>query len=164
MGRFLQVTCWLAVFLLVVVMLQGLASTYASATIPGLTSKASHVVWGFLATIVVLFAHTITMFYFIGTGVAVKDEAKKNASLVPLYERTRRFKARTSGSLTLAPLVLMAASIVGAGTAGGSIRPSVHLWMELAAVAFNVWTLVRVTGVIGENRLLMEEANRLATP
>jgi len=56
----------------------------------------------------------------------------------------------------------MAASIVGAGTAGGSIPPSVHLWMELAAVAFNVWTLVRVTGVIGENMLLMEEANRLA--
>ena len=163
MGRCLLVTCWLAELFLVFVLLQGLASTYAPGAIPAFTSKASHVVWGFLATVVTLFAHTITMFYFIGTGVAVKDEAKKNASLVPLYERTRRFKARTSGSLTLAPLILMAASIVGAGTAGVSIAPSVHLWMEVAAVAFNVWTLVRVTGVIGENMLLMEEANRLAT-
>jgi len=157
------VCCWLAVVFLIVVSLQGLAATYATGMIPGLTSKYAHVVWGFMATIVTLFAHTITMFYFIGTGVAVKDEAKKNASLVPLYERTRKFKARTSGSLTLAPLLLMAASIVGAGTAGGSISPSVHLWMELAAVAFNVWTLARVTSVIGENMLLMEEANRLAT-
>ena len=156
-------TCWLAVTLLLVVLLQGIASTYVSAAVPGFTSKASHVVWGFLATIVVLFAHTITMFYFIGTGVAVKDEAKKNASLVPLYERTRKFKARTSRDLTFAPLLLMAASIVGAGTAGGSIAPSVHLWMQVAAVAYNVWTLARVTGVIAENMVLMEEANRLAT-
>jgi hypothetical protein len=149
--------------LLVVVLLQGLASTYISAAIPGFTSKASHVVWGFLATIVVLFAHTITMFYFIGTGVAVKDEAKKNASLLPLYQQTRTFKARTSRDLTFAPLLLMAASIVGAGTAGGSIAPSVHLGMEVAAVAYNVWTLARVTRVIAENMVLMEEANRLAT-
>jgi hypothetical protein len=151
------------VLLLLMVLLQGLAATYATGAIPGITSKYSHVVWGFLATIVTLFAHTITMFYFIGTGVAVKDEARKNASLLPLYERTRKFKARTSGSLTLAPLLIIAASVVGAGTAGGSISPSVHLWMELVAVGFNVWTLMRVTGVIGENMLLMEEANRLAT-
>jgi hypothetical protein len=33
--------------------------------------------------------------------------------------------------------------------------------MSIASVAFNVWTLWRVSGVIGENVTLMEEANRL---
>jgi len=164
LGRFLQVTCWLAVVSLIVVALQGLAASHGPSALPlGLGAKGSHVIWGFLATILALFAHTITMFYFIGTGVAVKDESRKNQKLVPLYQRTRTFKARTSGSLTLAPLLLMAASIVGAGAAGGSLSPSVHLWLELAAVAFNVYTLIKVVGVIGENMVLMEEANRLAT-
>jgi hypothetical protein len=56
----------------------------------------------------------------------------------------------------------MAASIVGAGVAGGSISPPVHLWMELAAVVFNLYTLWKAGRVIGENIALMEEANRLA--
>ena len=163
MGRFIQVCCALAVLFLVVVALQGLAASYALPLPAGLGSRISHVIWGFLATILALFAHTISMFYFIGTGSAVKDEARKNAKIVPLYERTRKFKARTSGILTLAPLLLMAASIAGAGVAGGSVAPAVHLWMEVVAVAFNVWTLVKVIGVIGENMILMEEANRLAS-
>lgn len=148
---------------LVFVTVQGLLVGLAPEPLAGLLGgKLSHVSWGFVSTIVVLFAHTITMFYFIGTGKAVKDEAQNNAALRPLYERTRRFKARTSGILTLAPLLLMAASIAGAGTAGGSVAPSLHLWMALGAVAFNLWTLYRVTGVIGENVILMQEANRIA--
>lgn len=140
---------------------QGFAAAGSTPALGGLLgNRLAHVLWGFLSTIVVIFAHTITMFYFIGTGSAVKEEAKKNQALIPLYQRTRRFKARTSGILTLAPLLLMAASIAGAGTAGGSVAPSVHLWMEIVAVAFNVWTLARVAGVIGENILLMDEANR----
>src|SRR5438093_2961942 len=107
---------------------QGLVVSLGSVSVARLLGgKANHVVLGFLCTILLIFTHTITMFYFIGTGTAVKEEARKNAALVPLYERTRSFKARTSGLLTLAPLLLMAASIVGAGTAGGSISPPVHL-------------------------------------
>src|SRR5439155_5656037 len=143
---------------------QGLAAARAEPARGGLLgTRTSHVLWGLLATIVALFVHTIAMFYFIGTGSAIKEEAKKHAALVPLYQTTRRFKARTSGILTLAPLVLMAASIAGAGTAGGSVRPAVHLWMEIVAIGFNIWTLVRVSGVIGENIVLMEEANRIVS-
>lgn len=148
--------------LLVFVAAQGF---WASSLPPlgSLTSTVNHVVMGFLCTVVVLFAHTITMFYFIGTGSAVKEEAKKNPALLPLYQTTRRFKARTSGILTLAPLLLMAASIAGAGAAGGSLSAKVHLWMELAAVLFNLWTLWKVAGVIQENIVLMSEANRIAS-
>ena len=143
---------------------QGLLSSSAPLFLPiPPPTKIGHVLWGFVVTVAVLFAHTISMFYFIGTGSAIKEEAKKNAALLPLYQRTRTFKARTSGILTLSPLLLMAASITGAGAAGGSISARVHLWMEVAAVVVNIWTLWKVSGVIGENILLMEEANRIAS-
>ena len=162
MGRFLQTWCVGSALLLIIVGVQGLLATAAPPFLSGLgVSKLSHVLWGFAITVVVIFAHTITMFYFIGTGSAVKGEARKIAALLPLYERTRKFKARTSGILTLAPLLLMAASIAGAGVAGGSVSPAVHLWMEVIAVLFNVWTLLRVAKVIQENILLMEEAERI---
>ena len=117
--------------------------------------------WGFVTTVIVLFAHTITMFYFIGTGSAIKEEAKRIAALAPLYQKTRKFKARTSGLLTLAPLLLMAASIVGAGAAGGSVSRGVHLWLGMLAVLVNVWTLWTASRVIEENIALMKEANRI---
>ena len=164
MGRFLQAWCIGSILILVFVSVQGLlvaGTGFPGAALVG--GKIAHVLWGFLSTIVVLFAHTISMFYFIGTGSAVKGEARKHAALVPLYQKTRSFKARTSGILTLAPLLLMAASIAGAGTAGGSVSPRVHLWMEIVAVLFNLWTLYKVTGVIGENMVLMTEANRIVT-
>jgi hypothetical protein len=143
--------------------MQGLLASAGIALLGPAGTKASHVILGFVTTVVVLFAHTITMFYFIGTGSAVKDEAKRIAALVPLYQKTRTFKARTSGILTLAPLLLMAASIAGAGVAGGSISPGLHLWMELVAVAFNIWTLWKASKVIEENIALMKEANRIVT-
>ena len=161
MGRFLQAWCIGSILLLALVSLQGLSASGGILPAGPGASKLAHVLWGFVATVVVLFAHTITMFYFIGTGSAVKDEAKKVPALAPLYQTTRSFKARTSGILTLAPLLLMTASILGAGAAGGSISARVHLWAEAIAVLFNVWTLWRVHGVIRENIALMQEANRI---
>src|SRR5207247_1456368 len=121
-GRFLQAWCIGAILVLFFVTAQGLAAAGASPALGGvLGTKTAHVLWGFVATIVALFAHTITMFYFIGTGSAIKEEARKHEALLPLYQTARRFKARTSGTLTLAPILLMAASIAGAGVAGGSV-------------------------------------------
>ena len=162
-GRFLQICCIGSILLLVFVTLEGIIAAHGPASLALLLGgKANHVTLGILFTIFLLFTHTITMFYFIGTGSAVKEVARTNAALVPLYEKTRRFKARTSGLLTLAPVLLMASSIAGAGVAGGSIAPSIHLAMALVAVVFNLFTLWRVCGVIGENIDLMAEANRLA--
>ena len=161
LGKFLQAWCIGSILILLFTTLQGVLASAGSSLLGPAGSKLNHVMWGFVATVIVLFAHTITMFYFIGTGSAIKQEAKRIAALVPLYQRTRGFKAQTSGLLTLAPLVLMAASIVGAGAAGGSIRRSVHLWMSIVAVVLNVYTLWKASRVIESNIALMKEANQI---
>jgi divalent metal cation (Fe/Co/Zn/Cd) transporter len=163
LGKFLQAWCIGSILVLLFTTVQGLLASAGMAMPLIGGSKANHVIWGFVATVIVLFAHTITMFYFIGTGSAIKQEARRIADLVPLYQRTRRFKAQTSGLLTLAPLLLMASSIVGAGVAGGSIRPAVHLWMTVVSVVVNVYTLWKASRVIEENIALMKEANRIVT-
>src|SRR5262245_2494103 len=90
MGRFLQGWAIATGLILIAVTASGFLA-------PLRISDDLHVLGGYVGTVAALFSHTISMFYFIGTGSAVKGAAKEeagrgNTSLVPLWEQTKRFK------------------------------------------------------------------------
>ena len=154
MGRFLQGWAGASALLLVAVAVTGFVS-------PG---RAFHVLAGYLGTVFALFAHTIAMFYFIGTGSAVKNAAKELAqagdrTLVPLWEQTKVFKNALFPAQMLAMLLLMGASILGAGVLTGAIPSIVHLVLEILAVPLNAWVLFRTVATIEKNIALMNSAN-----
>jgi hypothetical protein len=154
MGRFLQGWALASAVMLLGVVATGLFST----------DRGLHVVAGYLGTVFALFAHTIAMFYFIGTGSAVKNAAKErvsrgDGSLVPLWEQTKVFKNALFPAQMLAMLLLMATSILGAGVVTRAIPTLAHGVLNLLAVPVNLWILIRTVGFIEKNIVLMNTAN-----
>jgi hypothetical protein len=159
MGRFLQGWAIATIVVLAAVMLSGFIA-------PTAVSDDVHVLAGYVGTVAALFSHTISMFYFIGTGAAVKGAAKEqagrgNSSLVPLWEQTKSFKNTLFPVQMMSMLALMAASIVGAGALTGALPSWLHLALELGAVPLNVYALARTVGIIERNITLMNVANEL---
>ncbi len=159
MGRVLQGLAIAAAGLLAAVTASGFL-------VPAWLSADMHVLLGYMATVIVLFSHTISMFYFIGTGSAVKNAAKEladrdNRSMVPLWEQTKAFKNRLFPIQMTAMLAIMTASIMGAGVLTRALPSWVHLALELAAVPINLVALLRTASLIEQNILLMGAANTL---
>lgn len=85
-----------------------------------------HFVLALISTLLALFAHCMTMFYFIGTGKILKDAAIERGfeKELRVIERTRRMKAETSGIATLAMVVIIVSFVIG----GGSVpRPNIAI-------------------------------------
>jgi uncharacterized membrane protein len=76
-----------------------------------------HFVLALLSTLLALFAHSMTMFYFIGTGKILKDAAIERGFEPDLkvIARTRRMKAETSGIATLAMVAIIVSFVIGGG-------------------------------------------------
>lgn len=159
MGRFLQGWSIASGVILAAVMASGFL-------VPVQVSRDMHTLAGYVGTVVVLFSHTISMFYFIGTGSAVKAAAKERAetgdrSLVPLWEQTKTFKNALFPMMMLAMLLLMAASIMGAGTLTGALPGWVHLVLQIIAVPVNLFVLLRTASLIEQNIALLGAADSI---
>src|SRR5262245_48110296 len=72
-----------------------------------------HFLWGFFSTFLVTLSHSMTMFYFIGTGKQVKDLVANNSIGADFIQRTKLFKARVFPPALWAMLLTMAAMIIG---------------------------------------------------
>src|SRR5262249_33732346 len=75
----------------------------------GLLPVPRHVGWAIPATLLCVFAHSIIMFYFIGTGSRIKEVVKEFRLDPELYRRTLGFKQRVFPLSTLTMGLVMAA-------------------------------------------------------
>src|SRR5213594_1873349 len=69
-------------------------------TSSGALSAGVHIRFALFGIVVVLFTHTMTLFYFVGTGNRIKKVVRDYALPPALLERTRHFKARLFPWLT----------------------------------------------------------------
>ena len=116
-----------------------------------------HFALALIGTLSALFAESMIFFYFIGTGVAIKKA-------VALYDLDRRyllpvraFKARTSGVAFLALLALIAAFVLGGGTAARAVPRLFHEVIAWVAIALHGWSAWASTLAIRENVALLAE-------
>src|SRR3989441_12082949 len=84
-------------------------------TAAGALSAGAHIRFALFGMVIVLFTHTMTLFYFVGTGSRIKKVVGQYALPQALVDRTRHLKARLFPWLTFPPLVTMAAFIIGGG-------------------------------------------------
>ncbi len=119
-----------------------------------------HLLLGLLSSLLLLFSHCWIMFYLIGTGKAIKDAVAENGLEAEIVNRTKRFKALTSGWSMLAMLLAMAVFILGGGVYTGAVPRWVHHWLFYLALMVQSWTLVRQTRVLAANDRLMAEINQ----
>jgi hypothetical protein len=116
---------------------------------------ASHFHMALVATLLGIFGHAMTMFYFIGTGKAIKDVVREQNLDRSILGETRRQNMVASSWATIATLCLMFQFIIGGGAHTRAVPARVH------EVSFFVTLVVCTLASYREIRLLAEQ-NALA--
>src|SRR2546426_10761216 len=75
----------------------------------GSLGAGAHIRFALFGIVVVLFTHTMTLFYFVGTGSPIKTVVREHALQASLADPTRLLQARLLPWMTLTPLGTTAA-------------------------------------------------------
>src|SRR6059036_1803221 len=126
-------------------------------TAAGTLSVGAHIRFALFGMVIVLFTHTMTLFYFVGTGSRIKKVVGQYALQQAFVDRTRRFKARLFPWLTFTPLVTMAAFIIGGGAHTRMVPGWAHGALALGALGMNLVTSLLAILCLSENVALIEE-------
>ena len=116
---------------------------------------AAHFELALAATLLGVFGHAMTMFYFIGTGKAIKDVVRERNLDADILHLSRRQNMRASSWATLAITCLMFQFVMGGGTHTRAIPALVH------EASFYITLLASGAASYFEIRLLSEQ-NALA--
>ncbi|HYS77246.1 MAG TPA: hypothetical protein VEO94_00275 [Candidatus Dormibacteraeota bacterium] len=123
----------------------------------GALATGAHIRFALFGIVVVLFTHTMTLFYFVGTGSRVKKVVREHGLPVSLVDRTRLFKTRLFPWLTFTPLVTMAAFIIGGGAHTRVVPGWIHGALALGSLGMNLVTAFLAILCLSENVVLINE-------
>jgi hypothetical protein len=123
----------------------------------GALGAERHIRFALYGLVVILFTHTMTMFYFVGTGSRIKKVVREFGLAADFHQRTLVIKSRLFPWLTFTPLMTMAAFIVG-GAAHTRVWPSwIHESLALLSLGMNLVTAWIALRCIAENVVLIDE-------
>ena len=127
----------------------------------------THVKVGLVATILTMLTHTTTMFYFMGTGSAIKEEVREEGLDLEYLRRARAFKGTFFYALFFGMLLIMATAMLGGGAhsdllrpvqeAGQSLLSRIHELLALLSMVVNLYALVITPVYISRNNILLDE-------
>lgn len=92
---------------------------------------AAHPAFGFFTTIVFLLTQTAVIFFFVATGVSVRDFVRERGLAPDLITRSRRAHGPVSGQTTLSLLLVIGTAVSG----GASAAAAIPRWLHLAVAA-----------------------------
>jgi hypothetical protein len=125
-----------------------------------------HVSFGIFSTLVTLLAHSMTMFYLIGKGRAVKDALAEQGHGAA-DSRYREYVGRIAVArrpvfsiATLAMAATMITAIAGAGVDTGTLPPMIHAFLAYAAITCNLAALRVEITALAESARVVDEVNR----
>ena len=131
------------------------------------TTVSTHLKFGLITAIMTMLTHTTTMFYFMGTGSAIKSEVRER-NLDPIYlRRARAFKGSFFYALFFGMLLIMAAAMLGGGahsdllrpvqSAGQSLLSRIHELLAVLSLVVNLMALIQTPIYIVRNNVLLDE-------
>ena len=121
----------------------------------GWMAPERHMLLAIPAAMFQLFGHSLTMFYFIGTGKRLKEWAAERGGDAALVRRVAELKQRIFPWATLTLGAVITVFVLGGGTSARAVPGAVHGVLALATLAVNALTLFRETVGIGETVMLM---------
>ena len=145
---------FLASLALTAAILGGIAS--ARGWLPIEVYTRTHVLLAIFAAFLVLFGHSMTMFYFIGTGVRMKELVAEHEVSEDLITPTKRFKMRVFPFATMAMLTTMVTFIIGGGVDTGRVPSLVHLGLALVALVLQFMAVQKENVAINANVRLFD--------
>ena len=157
MGRTLRLLHLLAAGL----MLSNVALGYGVAY--GYVTAAQHIPWGFFSGLVVALAHAMTMFYFAGLGVSMREEAAGRKWCLPYLDSAAKLRRSLALPLGLALVSLMAAIILGGGSHTRTLPFWPHHAISIVALALNLFANWRSLVFIGANEALIRRMQEALT-
>lgn len=118
-----------------------------------------HVGYAIPTVLFSLFSQSMVIFFFIGTGKLVKDEAAglPDADRAVIAAALRRFKMQTSPPATLGLLCAIAVFVLGGAAHTRTLPSWVHLGSAIAAVATHLWAFTAEYRAFSENNRLMDD-------
>ena len=125
------------------------------------TDVSRHVAFGFFSTLVLLLAHSMMMFYLIGKGKAVKDAMAEGHLAGDHYRRVAAARKPVFSIGTLAMMVTMAATILGASVDTGVLPPIVHAMIAYGAIATNLAAIKSEIDALKKSAAIVDEVNTL---
>ena len=127
----------------------------------------THVKLGLVTTILTMLTHTTTMFYFMGTGSAIKEEVREENLDLDYLWRARAFKGSFFYAIFFGMLLIMATAMLGGGAhsdlfrpvqeAGQSFLSRIHELLALVSFVVNMYALVITPVYISRNNVLLDE-------
>jgi hypothetical protein len=123
-----------------------------------------HVVVALTSVTLALFAHTMTMFYFIGTSKKIKEFTAEWEPEVRegIRKKIIFIKRKLFPGMTFVCLALMAAFILGGAADAKAVSKDLHSWFAYGAFVYHVHVVVKETLYLFKNISLIDEVNDLA--
>ena len=143
----------------------GLAGLIFSATI-GFVAASSvevsrHISVGIFFTLITFLAHSMTMFYLIGKGKAVREAVTEGNLSPELYATVVRARKPVFSISTVAMLLTMTTAIIGGGVDTGVLPTVIHSMLAVSAIATNVMALRAEVGAMVSISRVVEEVDTL---
>ena len=122
-----------------------------------------HTSFGIFFTLITLLAHSMTMFYLIGKGRAVRDAVSEGGLSPELYGAVAQVRRPVFSVATVAIGLTMATAIVGGGVDTQVIPVGVHSVLAVSSVAANMVALrTEVIAMLSSARIVAEVDRQLA--
>lgn len=131
---------------------------YQSATIDSL---GQHISIGIFSTMITLLAHSMTMFYFLGKGKAVREAAAEGGLSKDFERRIAIVRAPVFSTATVAMFATMTTALVGASVDTGIVPSWVHAILAISCLLANLRAVQLEIRALTESARVVAEVNRL---
>jgi hypothetical protein len=149
-----------------------MASALLTAVLLGVVTQAASMYYGYLvpvrpgafgkhfslalaSTILLSLAHSMTMFFFIGTGKQIKELVKEHARRQSIVQETILYKNKLFPIMMVAIILTMAQFILGGGTHTRVIPGWIHHVLGWLAFGSNVYCFLLEAKYLAFNSRLM---------
>ncbi len=130
-------------------------------TAAGSADVFQHTSFGIFSTFLLLLSHSMTMFYLIGKGKAVREAVAEGNLPAELYSRVARARKPVFSIATIAMLLTMLAAILGGGVDTGVLPAGIHSLIAFSAVFANGMALRTEVSAMMSSTRVVEEVNAL---
>lgn len=150
---------------LVTALVLGLSGLVYSAVLGFLVASSAdvfrHVSFGIFFTFITLLAHSMTMFYLIGKGKAVREAVTEGQLSPDLYATVARARKPVFSIATIAMLLTMITAILGGGVDTGALPAGIHSLVAVSAIATNVMAFRTEVGAMQSISRVVAEVDAL---
>ena len=138
-------------------LLVSFALGYAAATPDEILGHATLAIF---VTLVTLLAHSMTMFYLIGKGRAIRDAVTEGGLVSDAAARVSALRGPVFKLATLAMASTMLTAILGGGVDTEVVPAAVHALLAMLAMALSVAALRAIVHALSESSRIVDEVNR----